>query len=290
MEHSALVFFQRRIDALTRRSFPLAVHYALEPGDPPGSQRAVLLDSPRLSICLSGVGSYVVRRGNQLTEVIVKPGEIIYAAPRCLMESTPNARYLSLGVVYSTELTRFLLGRKVPATRGSSGHNFVEVFHTSRTLGDEGRHLHALIGEGTRQPHDRYLCRLVEALLLRSRELLDGTDAVPAGNKAQFRWQAACKFIEDHLQEPIGREDVARLLRLHPNHVSRLFVQRGGESFKARVTRLRLERARELLRDPALNIAEVAHACGFQDANYFTRCFHKVMGRTPGRDRQLKRR
>lgn len=287
------MIFRKRLDALMRRSFPRAVHLASEPGRPAGGPRFVVFDSPRLSICLQGLGRYFVRRGNQWAEIIVRPGELIYACPNCVMEATPAARYLSFGIVYSAELTRFLIGRKVPATRTSPGHRFVEVFHTSHTLADEGRHLHALIGgvgsrppmDTGRPPPDRYLRRLVEALLLRSRDLLDETSAVPAGNKALFRWQAACRFIEDHLQEPIGRDDVARLLRIHPNHVSRLFVQRGGESFKARVRRLRLERARDLLQDPSLNIA---HACGFSDPNYFTRCFHQVIGRAPGRDRQRK--
>jgi transcriptional regulator GlxA family with amidase domain len=48
------------------------------------------------------------------------------------------------------------------------------------------------------------------------------------------------------------------------------------------VTRLRLKRARTLLQDPALNIADAAHACGFSDPNYFTRCFRKALGTTPG--------
>lgn len=288
MEHysaSSALAFRRRIDALLKKDFPRAVHVAAEPGHPVGGRWLTQLDSPRLSICLKGTGRYLIRRGSQMTECAVRIGEVIYVAPRCVMDPVPGASYLSLGLVFAGEMTRFLVGRKVPASRAATGHRFLDVLHTSQTLGEEGRHLHALLGQGNRMPTDRYLRRIMEALLLRARELLDEPESEPPVDKALFRWQAACRFIEDHLQEPISRDDVARMLRIHPNHISRLFARRGGESFKARVMRLRIERARELLRDPALNIAEVAHAVGFSDANYFTRYFHKMVGTTPGRDR-----
>ena len=246
------------------------------------------MDSPRLSVCLEGEARYAIRRGSRFDVLSLQRGEVVFAGPHCVMEPFPYARYLSLGLVFSVEGTRFLLGEKVPTTPGASGHRFRDAFHTARTLGDEGHHLLSILG-GTRWPaQDRGLCRVMEVLFLRVRSLLDDADNAPQNNGANLRWQAACKFMEDHLHEPITREDVARLLRIHPNHVSRLFARQGGESFKARMTRLRLLRARELLRDPAVNISEVADACGFADPNYFARCFRKVLGTTPGRDRNVQ--
>ena len=47
----------------------------------------------------------------------------------------------------------------------------------------------------------------------------------------------------------------------------------------------RLERSRPLLIDPQLNITEIAHVCGFRDANYFIRCYRRYFGKSPGRAR-----
>ncbi|MCY0854617.1 helix-turn-helix transcriptional regulator [Cupriavidus sp. D39] len=45
---------------------------------------------------------------------------------------------------------------------------------------------------------------------------------------------------------------------------------------------LRLERARALLRDTALPLAQVAIACGFSDQSHFTHVFSRALGVSPG--------
>jgi len=64
-------------------------------------------------------------------------------------------------------------------------------------------------------------------------------------------------------------------------HLCRIFRRKFGISPVRYRNVVRLERAKELLRDPKLTITEAAYAAGFQDPAYFTRKFHECYGVPP---------
>ncbi|HWN51161.1 MAG TPA: AraC family transcriptional regulator, partial [Xanthobacteraceae bacterium] len=55
------------------------------------------------------------------------------------------------------------------------------------------------------------------------------------------------------------------------------------------LNKTRVERAKELLKDPRCELAEIALLCGFVDQSHFTRAFSKSEGYSPGRWRRLNR-
>ncbi|GGP26240.1 helix-turn-helix transcriptional regulator [Silvimonas amylolytica] len=65
------------------------------------------------------------------------------------------------------------------------------------------------------------------------------------------------------------------------DYLSHLFRQSTGEHLAGFINRLRMERAAHLLQDPALAGKEIAWACGFATASYFTRTFRQHFGMTP---------
>ncbi|MDR1280577.1 MAG: AraC family transcriptional regulator [Opitutaceae bacterium] len=278
--------FRALIDAMLRKGYPARVHFAT--GEVPAEETAGGVEGPRLSLCLAGTARYeVLRRSGGRSVVEVRRGEVIYALPRCLMEVHAESRYLSFGLVFNPGLTRFLvaLKRRRPAPEGEAGaggqglsHRFLFTHHTPAALDADGRAFLAAMARCGQQEEGadaRYVRRLLEIILLKGRTLLEERATIPEGGKAWFTWQAACQFVGEHLHEPLGREAVAEFLRLHPNHVSRLFTQFGGHSFHRHLLGERMARARRLLENPAANVAEVARACGFADAGYFVRCYRK---------------
>jgi len=270
------------IRRLLRRGWPRRVHLALESGTPALRGGLPVHDSPRFSICLAGTGRYTVLREQKQEIITLQRGDAIVAAPQALMEPHASARYLAIGFVFTPEMTRFLLAKK-----GSTGHRFLQAHHASRVLDEDGRHfLQALQNRRHEPPDDLAARRLVELLLIMTAEMaaLPEPPASAAG-KARFTWLAACRFLQENLHHPIGRQDVARFLHLHPNHVSRLFREFSGQSFLDYLLQARLDRAQPLLKDPHRNISEIAHACGFREANYFIRCYRRKFGRSPGHDR-----
>jgi AraC-like DNA-binding protein len=76
---------------------------------------------------------------------------------------------------------------------------------------------------------------------------------------------------------------VAAALGFSARYVQEL-LHETGKPFTARVMELRLQRARSILSDQRsgrLRIAEIAHACGFNEVPYFNRCFRRRFGESP---------
>jgi two-component system response regulator YesN len=88
-------------------------------------------------------------------------------------------------------------------------------------------------------------------------------------------------WIREHIGEEISLQMLAAALHLNPYYVSRLFKQETGETYLEFTTRLRFERARELLSGTPLKMHEIAGQVGFPDANYFSIAFKKHQGVSP---------
>ncbi|MDD2710575.1 MAG: helix-turn-helix domain-containing protein [Verrucomicrobiae bacterium] len=97
----------------------------------------------------------------------------------------------------------------------------------------------------------------------------------------------AMRHIEAHLQEDIGRDDVARIACLSPSHFSRLLRKKTGWTFTELMGMARVNKAREMLVRTGKGLTEIAIECGFCDQSYFTKVFRKQTGLTP-RDYRLR--
>lgn len=265
------------IHRLLARGWPTRVHLACEAGSGFPAH-----ESPRFSLCLAGTGQYTVLRQQRREIITLTRGEAIVAAPGAHMEPHRPARYLALGLVFMPVMTRLLL-----AKQSGGRHRFLRTRHDPHVLGTDGQHFfQALQNRYPAPPEDLAARRLVELLLLESAGIAARPDdGLHTARKARFTWQAACQFLEENLHHAVSRQDVAGFLHIHPNHVSRLFREFSERSFQDHLLHARLRRARTLLTDPALNITQVAHACGFREANYFIRCYRQVHGEPPGRQR-----
>jgi AraC-like DNA-binding protein len=101
-------------------------------------------------------------------------------------------------------------------------------------------------------------------------------------DERRSRMQLAMRFMREHLDEALQRDEVARRVGFSPSHFTQLLKRFYGGSFSTLLTRLRLEKAVELLRGSSLNLQSIAVACGFQEQAYFTRVFRKRFGVPPG--------
>ena len=98
----------------------------------------------------------------------------------------------------------------------------------------------------------------------------------------------AFDFMAEHLADDLTREQVARAAGLSPGHFSHLMRAKAGLSFTQLHTRLRVDRASQLMLRTSRNLAEIALECGFADQSYFTRVFRRQTGKTPGEFRKLR--
>ncbi|MGD8854764.1 MAG: response regulator [Chloroflexota bacterium] len=104
--------------------------------------------------------------------------------------------------------------------------------------------------------------------------------------KAELIFQAKA-YIDANFTDPnLLLEEVAKKVNLSPSHFSVVFGRETGESFKSYLTRIRIERAKELLRTTDLKCYEVAHQSGYNDPHYFSYAFKKHTGVPPQQFRQ----
>lgn len=75
----------------------------------------------------------------------------------------------------------------------------------------------------------------------------------------------------------------------HPDHLARMFRRETGETLVGHIRRQRLERAKELLANRELAVADVARLVGLPDPTYFSRVFRKAYGVPPGAARRAAR-
>ena len=102
-----------------------------------------------------------------------------------------------------------------------------------------------------------------------------------AGDEAVFCAQVE-KLIRENLSDPdLNVEKIASILGISRIHVNRKMQQESGISPSTLITRLRMEKAAQLLSEQKMPIAEVATQVGFVTASYFSSAFRKYYGVTP---------
>jgi two-component system response regulator YesN len=100
--------------------------------------------------------------------------------------------------------------------------------------------------------------------------------------------EKAMDYLRKNFGKAVSLEETARFAGVHPQYLSRMFSQEKGESFVDYLTRLRVSKAKELLKG-GQNVKETAAEVGYADANYFSRLFKKWEGLSPGDYAQGKR-
>ncbi len=85
----------------------------------------------------------------------------------------------------------------------------------------------------------------------------------------------------------ISVNKIAQMVYLSPNYISLIFKKETGVTVTDYLTGIRIDRAKELLKDTELLIQQVSEMVGYEDASYFSKVFKKVTGIHPLRYRSF---
>ena len=91
----------------------------------------------------------------------------------------------------------------------------------------------------------------------------------------------AKEFIENHKSDPISLSEVARALNVSTFYFCKLFKKATGINFTEYLSRVRIEKAKNLLLNPNLRVSEIAYEVGFQSLTHFNRVFLRIVGKSP---------
>ncbi len=96
----------------------------------------------------------------------------------------------------------------------------------------------------------------------------------------------AKRYIEEHQTDELSLGEVAKAVNTSSFYFCKLFKKATGINFTEYVSRVRVEKARNLLLNPNLRVSEIAYEVGFQSLTHFNRVFRKFVGESPTRYRE----
>lgn len=106
-----------------------------------------------------------------------------------------------------------------------------------------------------------------------------------AGRRSDFS-KIQVLQAEEYIKENYGNEDISlntlcKHLFISTSYFSLIFKQNTGETFVEYLTRVRVEKAKELLKTTSLKTYEISNSVGYSDPHYFSLIFKKATGLTP---------
>ena len=131
--------------------------------------------------------------------------------------------------------------------------------------------------------HDGELEQAVRNLQSRmqQKEAVHGIPGLKKGDKSKYVLEAM-DYIGAHYNDPgITVGSIAQSLGISEGHLSHMFKKETDYTLLSYLTRYRIHKSMELLRDCRLKVYEVAEQVGYRDVTYFSATFKKVVGISP---------
>ena len=166
-------------------------------------------------------------------------------------------------------------GREIQEIVLAAGRFFMVRVKATSTAAFEEKCSHC----GSAEELFRELSTLQEELMAEALEARQGETSRPI--------RQAKQYVHKHYAENITLEEVCEHVGFSVAYFSALFKKETGEGFAKYLTRVRMEEAKNLLRDTGLSVAEICEKVGYNDRKHFTHTFHKITGVNPAEYRKL---
>ena len=113
----------------------------------------------------------------------------------------------------------------------------------------------------------------------------DGQDQ---SNSYPSQIEVAQQFIIDNFSKDISMADVADNINMSYSYFSKLFKEETGMTFSKYLTKIRMEKAKDLLQNPTYRVNEIACMVGYDNLYHFSRAFKSYYGMSPNQFRKSK--
>ena len=120
---------------------------------------------------------------------------------------------------------------------------------------------------------------------------VEGASGEPNGDDPETTHRAravlrAVRYIEANLDETLSLAEVARAAGMSKFHFCRRFHAYTGQHFREFLTRRRIERAKELMKQQGRTLTDIFRDVGFKDMTHFGRVFKRLEGQLPSEFRR----
>ncbi len=97
------------------------------------------------------------------------------------------------------------------------------------------------------------------------------------------------EYVDEHLSDNIRKEDLAELMHLNEDYLTRVFKKETGMSIKAYIIRQKMNAAREMLQTTSLSVSSVAIQLGYNNFSHFSATYKKEFGITPAEEKENRK-
>src|SRR6266481_6663461 len=156
------------------------------------------------------------------------------------------------------------------------GHEYITKVYRAHE-----RDIEAVVGTLSRR-HRKVLWGSLKTIRLQSERGRRLRSANRDGGLAPWQLRRITDYMTGHVADPVRLKDLAAETRLSSSQFGRAFKVSMGISPHKWQLHLRIERARDLLREGASSLAEISLATGFTEQSHFSRVFKEVVGVPPG--------
>ena len=105
---------------------------------------------------------------------------------------------------------------------------------------------------------------------------------------AGTQMQKAASYIKEHCNQPLTLDELAKHYGFTKEYFSTIFKDTTGFGFNEYLNQMRIAKSINLLTTTTLSIVEISSQCGFNDSNYFSAVFKKVVGFPPRKFRETQ--
>ena len=103
----------------------------------------------------------------------------------------------------------------------------------------------------------------------------------PKRRMDEVRLREICSFLQEHVEEDLASQDILAAFSMSESSLQKLFQSKVGMGAMQYFQRLKIDRAKELIREKQLNFSEISEKLGFSSIHYFSRRFKAIADMTP---------
>ncbi len=234
-------------------------------------------------------------------EVILKEGEMLFHKPleahtlRADGQRAPNVFIISFEC--KSEAIRFFENRKLAVDKSLLRFIFAIIEESKKTFdlpySDPALKKMELLPTpalGGRQLIKNYL-EILLISLMRAETEAERPEAVflPQEEYDELISSQVIAYMQEHIDEKLTVEQLCAPLHYNRSYIFRQFKKSTGYSLMSYFTKLKIEKAKRLLRETDRSVTEIASLLSFENANYFTKSFKKLTGYSPSTYRKIRR-
>lgn len=244
---------------------------------------------PRFDIPLSGCKHMVFASQKDIRDLLLQPGDVHYAPPLMWKKSIWDTAHEMSSVIFFDDCIRITYIDFGGNDNYYETHNAQIFYHTALPISTAGTDVIHSLNALEIPEAESCATNLVEALfrlVLTQLKNSQETEAVTHHfRKSDVTRQKIFFYLQENFHRPIDRDHVARVFRLNPSYVSRLFSKEYIGGFNKTLRRIRLEHIAILLRKTDMTLGEITSHCGYSSEPFVAAAFKKEFGVTPARYR-----